>query len=104
MLIAKKRRLRILMCIPALYLNGLKTQQKKTKQNKISDLVVCSTIQHCEYLQKPPLPLTLPLSLLLNQPPQKFCPVKNNDDDMAHIWYKELTTRMSKVKTFLKYA
>ena len=77
---------------------------KKTKQNKISDLVVCSTIQHCEYLQKPPLLLTFPLSLLLNQPPQKFCPVKNNDDDMAHIWYKELTTRMPKVKTFLKYA
>ena len=42
---------------------------------------MCSTVQHCGYLQKPPLPLTFPLSLLLNQPPQKFCPVKNNDDD-----------------------
>lgn len=64
---------------------------KKAKQNKIFDLEVCSTIQHCGYLQKPPLLLTFPLSLLLNQPPQKFCPVKNNDDDMVHIWYKELT-------------
>ena len=80
------------------------SKKSKTKQKHVPHLVVCSTIQHCGYLQKPPLLLTFPLSLLLNQPPQKFCPVKNNDDDMVHIWYKELTIRMSKVKTFFKYA
>ena len=73
-----------LMCI-SLVSKWSESPAKQANENKISDLVVSSTIQHCGYLQKPPLLLTFPLSLLLNQPPQKFCPVKNNDDDdMVH--------------------
>lgn len=59
-------------------------KKSKTKQKHVPHLVVYSTIQHCGYLQKPPLLLTFPLSLLLNQPLQKFCPVKNSEDDMVH--------------------